>query len=71
MSYESWIYRQTMCEAGRYLMLYKNYSTLISGEADTAHGLQYLFKAMKVKTNAMEENQHLVFNQRGTNISPL
>lgn len=60
-----------MCEAGKYLMVYKNYSTLISGEADTGHGLQCLYKTMKEKNNVMEENQNFLFNQRGTKISPL
>lgn len=52
-------------------MVYKNYSTFISGKADTGHGLQYLYKPMKIKTSAMGDNQHFALNQRGTNISPL
>lgn len=46
-----------MCESGRYLMVYRNHSTLISGEADNEHSLQCPYKPMKVKINAMEENQ--------------
>lgn len=46
-------------------MVYKNYSTLISGEVDNGHGLQCPYKPMKIKTSAMEENQ------RRTRMSPL